>query len=167
MGSNKNSDKPDISLDSYSLNRPTKNCHGVTIHTPPDKLGEFILNLLSKPQVMKRRFLGSYRIYLNNLLDIHHKIHQCIDYDRQGSLVEFSAEIIFEDNSSIMVNSIEELSTYRFPDNSLPMNCIISWIYLVQFNKESTPEKQSIEIIFQSGEAHIFGTAIGQNRLSS
>lgn len=164
--SDKDIDNSAVSFTNGATEESIKNSHGVTIHTSPDKLGEFILNLLSKPQKMKKLFLGSYKVYLSNLLDIHHKIHQCVGLDRQGLLVEFSAEVVFEDKSSIVVNSIDEFSTYRFPDNSIPLNCILNWVYVVQFKNNTTPEKQSIEIIIKSGEGHVFSSMEGRNNLN-
>jgi hypothetical protein len=77
-------------------------------------------------------------------------LNQRISQQNKSSLLSFSAQIFFSDESTVTLHSIEELRTYT---EIRSINCKaihISWDYMIQFEDKNYPEKQQINILIDT-----------------
>jgi hypothetical protein len=124
--------------------------HAVMLPCSPDQFSEFIAGLLGKPQTISQELYGSFEMNKTEIENIHHLLHQRITQQNNGDLLQFTSRIIFDDDSSVLLNSIDDLMSYN---EVRPVSCKqvhLSWAYLIQFNGKTFPEKQSIDISFVS-----------------
>lgn len=115
---------------------------------------DFIKSLLGSPQSIQRAFFGSFEIDTNDILQLHETIKQRIDQQNQNSLIEFTARIVYEDNSSQLINSIDEFETFNEIRKVYPTSLHLSWSYLVQFVDKNVPEKQTIQFSLVTSDQH-------------
>lgn len=113
--------------------------------------GRFISELLGKPQTIHNSLRGSYELKREDVLNVHALLMQRVGQQNEAVLTQFTAKLMFSDNSSVLLNSIEDFSTYH---EVRPVACIglhLSWVFLVKFNDKSHPEKQEIDLSFLTG----------------
>ena len=142
----------------------------VTLPCGPEDFTSFIAGLLGRPQTRRRTLLFSYNLERDDIIDICHLIDQRISLQNAGELVSASIRIDYEDASSITLNDLKGFETYRDITNIMPVYCDISLIYLLNFPKKDAPEKQTINISFdtrnnikkrKSQEIYIWPTYLG------
>jgi len=122
-----------------------------------DVFKEFISSLLGRPQSIKKTYLGRFSIDVSDLISLHHLIEQRINQQNNASLIQFTARIIYADDSSVLLNSIEELQTYNEVRPVVSTAIHMSWDYLVQFQDKKVPEKQCIQYSLIATHDHKFG----------
>lgn len=113
--------------------------------------GKFISGLLGKPQTISNVVRGPFEISQNDVLGVHSLLNQRISQQNDAVLTQFTAKIIFDDESSVLLNSIEDFGIYNEirPVASLALH--LSWTFLVKFQGREHPEKQQIDISFLAG----------------
>jgi hypothetical protein len=123
----------------------------LTLPVEPDQLGLFIAGLLGKPQTIGRWIRGPFEVKRADIENLHHLIEQRIASQNKATLVGFTAKIVYEDASSIQLNSFTQLQTYNEikPLSSTAIH--LTWTYLIQFNNKTVPEKQQIELSIITG----------------
>lgn len=68
-----------------------------------------------------------------------------------GTLTQFTAKLVFDDDSSVLLNSLEDFLSYN---EVRPVACLslhLSWVFLVKFNDKTHPEKQQVDLSFLGG----------------
>ncbi len=115
-----------------------------------DHFREFISGLLGKPQTISKRFRGAFDINAANIEDLHSLICQRISQQNKASLIQFTARIVFDDDSSVLLNSIDEFMTYREIRPVTSTQLHLAWSFLVVFQDKQAPEKQEIQVSFVS-----------------
>jgi hypothetical protein len=73
-------------------------------------------------------------------------IEQRIKEQNTGKLIQFTANIHFDDGTSVDVEGLTGLRTYAEVRPVVSVGVTLTWVYLVRFNNVSVPEKQQIEI---------------------
>lgn len=81
----------------------------VTLPFAHDDFKDFIIGLLGKPQTITKSFSGVFEIKKNHIINIHNLIDQRIKQQNDASLIRLNARVMFDDNSSILLRSLEEL----------------------------------------------------------
>ncbi len=121
-----------------------------TVVLPLDEKGfhKFISNLLGKPQSVGKGFKGPFDVDRDAIINIHQALLQRFFQQNNGSLAKFSVKIIYDDNSSVHLNSIEEFETFNETKPVVSTSVHISWTFLVQFMDKKIPEKQEVELSF-------------------
>jgi hypothetical protein len=109
-----------------------------------DQFGRFVAGLLGRPQSASKSFSGSFTFDFGNIQNIHYLIEQRISQQNQAFLVEFQARMYFNDGSSITLNGIDSLLSYREFRPLVPSSLNLAWVYLIKFNNKDYPEKQEI-----------------------
>jgi len=128
-----------------------------------DQFKEFLIGLSGRPQKIERVIEGNFDISLSDIQNFHYLIEQRINQQNEGRLLQFRAKIGFDDNSSVELNSFEELETYNEIRPVISESVELSWDYLVLFKDKKIPEKQTIEIgIFADNHMprHVIGSTV-------
>jgi hypothetical protein len=129
---------------------PSSRSHAVMLPCTPDQFSNFIGGLLGKPQTITQNFRGSFEIAAHDLVNIHQLLNQRITQQNGGDLLQFTARIIFHDNSSVLINDYEDLLSYNEIRPVVAKQIHLSWMYLIRFNNREFPEKQTIDLSFLS-----------------
>ncbi len=108
----------------------------------------FISSLLGRPQTISKNFRGAFDITAEEVQDIHSLITQRVNQQNKASLVQFTAKIVFNDNSSVLLNSLDEFMTYREVRPISSQQLHLTWSFLVEFQDKQIPEKQEVEVSF-------------------
>jgi hypothetical protein len=119
---------------------------GVIIPIGEEQFAEFIAGLLGKPQTIENKYNIAFDLELADIESCFHLVDQRVTQQNRASLVQFSAEIVYEDNSSLLLNSIEDFVRYREVRNIVSTSVSLSWTYLIIFQNKSVPEKKVIEL---------------------
>lgn len=110
--------------------------------------GAFISSLLGKPQTISNTVKGPFEITREDVINVHALLLQRVAQQNEATLTQFTAKLVFSDDSSVLLNSIEDLSSYH---EVRPVACQalhLSWVFLVKFNDKAHPEKQQIDLSF-------------------
>lgn len=119
-----------------------------------EQFKEFLVGLLGKPQKIQRIIRGAFEVHLSEIQNFHYLIEQRINQQNAGKLLQFRAKIIFDDESSVELNSFSELETYN-EIRPIVSNAIeLSWDYLILFQDKKIPEKQTINISIFTGQEY-------------
>jgi len=122
--------------------------HAVMLPCSPEQFSNFIGGLLGKPQTITQTLRGSFEITARDLVNIHHLIHQRISQQNGGELMQFTARIIFNDDSSVLINDLSDLESYNEIRPVISEQVHLSWVYIIKFNGREYPEKQTIDLSF-------------------
>lgn len=122
----------------------------VVLPCTENEFNNFISSLLGKPQVITGVVEGPFEITTDNILNTHSLLMQRINQQNNAHLIQFNANIQYNDNSSVMLNSVDEFSSYREVKPLISHTLHISWVFMIQFNGKKVPEKQQIDISFFS-----------------
>lgn len=120
-----------------------------------EQFKEFLVGLLGKPQKIQRIIRGTFEIHLSEIQNFHHLIEQRINQQNEGKLLQFRATIVFNDSSSVELNSFSELETYNEIRPIISTAVELSWDYLILFQDKKTPEKQTITINIHTDQEYV------------
>ncbi len=109
---------------------------------------EFICGLLGQPQSIEGRHIGEFEINLKTIENLHYLLQQRINQQNKNRLVQLIAKIMYKDNTSVTLNSFDELMTYNEVKPLVPVAVHLTWVYLVKFEDKKGMEKQVIDILF-------------------
>ncbi|MBP7702051.1 MAG: hypothetical protein KA098_05555 [Phenylobacterium sp.] len=140
------SNKPMVTIDAEAN-------HSLVLPVEPNDFSEFIAKLLGKPQTIERKFESPFTIRKEDINHVFELVRQRIDSQNDATLAQFSARILYDDNSSVLVNSIDEFTHYNEIRPIVSNGLDLSWRWLVKFRGSNIPEKQEIEISFRTNPA--------------
>jgi hypothetical protein len=123
----------------------------IVLPCPPDQFSEFIAGLLGKPQTIERYFDGPIEVTLRDAENLYHLLDQRLTSQNDATLVQFTARIVYDDNSSVMLNCFSDFQAYNEVNPLISTGLHLSWTYLIQFKNKSFPEKQTIDVSFRGG----------------
>lgn len=121
---------------------------GIILPCEPTEFGEFISSLLGKPQTIERRVVGAFEVSKQDIANIFHLIEQRIHQQNDAALMQFTVRILYDDDSSILLNSLSDFQRYSEIRPITSIGVVLSWVYLVQFKNKAVPERQEINISF-------------------
>ncbi len=113
--------------------------------------GSFISSLLGKPQTISNTVQGPFEITKDDVSNVHALLVQRVAQQNEATLTQFTAKLVFTDDSTVLLNSLDDFMAYN---EVRPVACIalhLSWIFLVKFNDRQHPEKQQIDLSFMGG----------------
>lgn len=125
--------------------------YGIMLPCSPNEFGSFISNLLGKPQTIEKFFKGLFCINNDDIVNTFHLIDQRIHQQNEASLTQFTVKIFFNDDSSVLINSLSEFKIYNEVRPLKTVGVTLSWNYLIKFQQKEAPEKQQIDLSFRSG----------------
>jgi hypothetical protein len=123
----------------------------VVLPCPPDQFREFIAGLLGRPQTIEGYVTGPFEVTRQDTENLYHLIDQRISSQNEATLVQFTARISYDDNSSVLLNSLRDFLSYNEVKPLKSTALHVSWTYLIKFPAKAFPEKQVIQATFGSG----------------
>lgn len=93
-----------------------------------------------------------FEITKQELVNIYHLIYQRIDQQNHGTLIQFTTRIVFDDGTSVLLNSLDDLLNYHEVRPVISTQVHLSWVFLIQFQDRNVPEKQTIDVSFIAGK---------------
>ena len=123
----------------------------VVLPCSQDHFKDFVSGLLGKPQTIECSFPGWYEINKNNLINIYHLVNQRVFQQNGGTLLQFTAKIIYQDKSSVLLTSFEDFENYEEVKPLVSISIHLTWAYLIQFQDKQYPEKQELELSYLTG----------------
>lgn len=115
-----------------------------------DSFKDFISSLLGKPQTIEKTIRGAFEVDQKTVTNLNYLIDQRISQQNKGTLVQFTAKILYNDSSSVMLNSLDEFISYNEVHPIISTGLHLTWTYLIKFRDKKALEKQLIEISFLS-----------------
>jgi len=126
--------------------------HSVVLPCGPEHFRDFIGGLLGQPQTINRAIYGSFEVSRRDVENLFHLIEQRLSSQNEAELIQFTARIINNDNSSVLLNSLADFQSYNEVKPLISVAAVFSWTYLVKFQGKLYPEKQVIELNFRTQE---------------
>ena len=120
--------------------------HAIVIPIDRDTLGVFIGSLLGRPQTIENSFAGNFDLGREHIENVFHLVDQRIRQQNKGKLIQFTVTVAYSDESSILLNSLEDFISYREVRPQVSVAAELSWTYLIQFEDRPIPEKQVVEL---------------------
>lgn len=108
--------------------------------------GKFVSSLLGKPQEEKGKVVGNFHVTPKEISNIYHLITQRVSQQNDGSLVDFTIEVLYDNGSSIVHSDVQQFESYYPTSRTIPTEVVMNFVYLLKFKNKDTPEKQNIEV---------------------
>ncbi|HEY2050700.1 MAG TPA: hypothetical protein VGH03_15270 [Caulobacteraceae bacterium] len=112
----------------------------------PSQFTGFIRSLLGETQTIEARIPGIFELGTDEIRHLYALVDQRIKSQNSADLVSFSIKIFYSNESSILLNSLEEFDKYSEIQALISTGIRLSWVWLVKFNDKDAPEKQEITI---------------------
>lgn len=147
--------------DKKSLDGTIEPQYAVALPCDPSDFSSFISSLLGKPQTISKAYSGCFEISHKDLENAYHLVAQRVAQQNRSNLIQFTVRLVFDDNSTVLLNSLADFQTYSEVRPIVVTQAHLSWSFLVQFEDRSHPEKQEIELSFitkSAGGIAIFDT---------
>ena len=125
----------------------------LTLPFTEDQFRIFIIGLLGRPQTITKRITGVFELHLKDLQNFHDLIGQRIEQQNNGQLVQLTTQIFFNDKSSVLLSSYEELLSYHEIKPVVSIAVKMSWTWLITFTDKKVPEKQEIELTINTASS--------------
>jgi hypothetical protein len=122
----------------------------LTLPFDENQFASFIRGLLGTPQTITKRIRGDFQLSLKDLQNFHDLLQQRISQQNNGKLIQLKTQIYYNDESSVILSSYEELVTYNEVKPVISAAVKMTWSYLIQFADKNAPEKQEIELMIVS-----------------
>lgn len=127
-------------------NSEKKESYAIVLPCDQDQFGSFISGLLGKAQTIEKLFYGIFEITKHHIEDIFHLVDQRVKQQNEATLVQFIVKLLYDDNSSVLLNSLEDFVHYREVRPIVSAGALLEWTYLIRFADRKFPEKQIIEM---------------------
>lgn len=124
--------------------------YAVALPCAPEDFSKFISGLLGKPQTITKAYSGSFEISRSDIENTYHLIDQRVQQQNEANLIQFTVRLVFDDNSTVLLNSLQDFKTYAEVRPLVVIQVHLSWSYLVKFQNSTLPEKQTIEFSFNT-----------------
>jgi hypothetical protein len=122
----------------------------VVLPCPPDQFRDFIAGLLGRPQTIENEIDGPFEIKMTDVENLFHLLEQRVSSQNEATLVQFTARIVYDDDSSVLLSSFADFSSYKEVKPLVSTGLHLTWTYLIKFRVKAFPEKQTVQISFQT-----------------
>lgn len=120
----------------------------ISLPCEPENFHEFISGLLGKPQTISKGYVGSFEISHKDIEDVYNLVSQRVHQQNQASLIQFTIRLVFDDNSTVLLNSLDDFHNYTEVRPLIVTQAHLSWSFLLKFQDRDHPEKQEIDMSF-------------------
>lgn len=124
----------------------------LSLHLDNERLGEFISSLLGQPQSISKLFDKPFIVDHDFFKNLFSKIFQRLKQQNDFDTIGFVAKISFSDGTERKINSLDSFYSYSETMNLISTRLFISISLLIKFPSKETPERQNINLIFDSNE---------------
>ena len=125
--------------------------HEIVIPMTKEAFGGFISGLLGRPQTIESSLSGAFDLDRDHIENLFHLVNQRVAQQNKGVLIQFTVVITYANDSSVLLNSLEDFKGYREIRPQVSIGADLSWTYLIQFEDKEIPEKQVIELSINAG----------------
>ena len=126
--------------------------YGVLLPCTPETFSDFISGLLGKPQSIERRFMGEFLFTREDIESTFYLVDQRVRQQNEASLLQFTIEIRYSDDSSVLLNSFSDFKTYSEVRPLVSTGCVLAWTYLIRFRDKVVPERQTVELVIRGAQ---------------
>lgn len=126
--------------------------YAVILPCEPKDFGEFVTGLLGKPQTIEKSLDGIFEISHDDVINMFHLVDQRINQQNEAIFIQFNVRITYNDDSSILLNSLQDFDHYTEVRPLESVGVTLSWAYLIKFKNKKVPEKQEIDLTFRAGD---------------
>jgi hypothetical protein len=120
----------------------------ISLPCEPENFSAFIGSLLGKPQTISKAYSGSFEISHQDIDAVYHLVGQRVKQQNQANLIQFTIRLVFDDDSTVLLNSLDDFKRYTEVRPLIVTQAHLSWSFLVKFQDSEHPEKQVIEMSF-------------------
>jgi hypothetical protein len=120
----------------------------ISLPCEPENFSAFISSLLGKPQTISKVYSGSFEILHQDIESVSHLVGQRVKQQNQANLIQFTIRLVFDDDSTVLLNSLDDFKSYTEVRPLIVTQAHLSWSFLVKFQDRKHPEKQVIETSF-------------------
>jgi len=122
--------------------------YAIALPCSPEDFGSFIGSLLGKPQTIANAEHGAFEIHKDDIVNSYHLVVQRVQQQNEGQLIQFTVRLVFDDDSSVLLSSLDEFLAYAEVRPVVPTQAHLSWSFIVKFRDRNHPEKQEIDLSF-------------------
>lgn len=126
----------------------TETSYAIALPCTTEDLGKFIGSLLGKPQTIAGAERGAFEVRREDIVSSFHLVNQRVQQQNDAQLIQFTVRLIFDDNSSVLLNSMEDFNAYSEVRPIVVTQAHLSWSFIVKFRDRDHPEKQEIDLSF-------------------
>ncbi|PML92983.1 hypothetical protein [Vibrio breoganii] len=133
----------------------------IALPCEPENFSKFLGGLLGKPQTIEKAYSGSFSIAHNDIENVYHLVKQRVNQQNDSSLIKFNVQLLFDDNSTVLLDSLEDFKSFTEVKPLVVTQVNLSWSFIVQFKDRENPERQNIELSFRtkmSGNIAVFSS---------
>ncbi|MFI5330478.1 MAG: hypothetical protein ACHQ2F_05500 [Desulfobaccales bacterium] len=120
--------------------------YAVVLPCKPGDFKDFVSSLLGKPQTITKVFHAPFEIKPIDVENFYYIVDQRINQQNEASLLQFTIKVIYDDNSSVILNSLADFIHYNEIRTVSSIAAHLTWTYLVRFQDKTAAEKQMIEV---------------------
>ncbi|NML84242.1 hypothetical protein [Polaromonas sp.] len=110
----------------------------------------FVAGLLGKPQELRGEIVGSFKIGHREITNVYHLLEQRMSKQNDSSLIHFVITVYYDDGQTVVHNNIQDFELFHPTTPCHPSAVSISATYLIKFRGHEAPEKQEIELRFDT-----------------
>jgi hypothetical protein len=138
----------------------------VVLPCPPDQFRDFIAGLLGRAQTIETTVAGPFEVTKDSVENLFHLLEQRLSSQNEATLVQFTARVVYNDNSSVLLNSLQDFLSYNEVKPLISVALHLSWTYLIKFPNKPFPEKQLVQISFDTAARSMTFHAVGTVQLA-
>ena len=137
----------------------------VVLPCPPDQFRDFIAGLLGRAQTIETIVDGPFEVTKDSIENLFHLLQQRVSSQNEATLVQFTTRIVYNDNSSALLNSLQDFLAYNEVRPLISIGLHLSWTYLIKFQNKPFPEKQLVQVSFDTAECTVPFQSVGALQL--
>lgn len=122
--------------------------YAIALPCSTEDFGKFIGSLLGKPQTISGAERGAFELRRKDILSSYHLVNQRVQQQNDAQLIQFTVKLVFDDNSSVLLNSLDDFQAYSEVRPVVVTQAHLSWSFIVKFRDSNHPEKQEIDLSF-------------------
>lgn len=135
-------------MTSHLPEKATEASVAVALPCSTEDFGKFVGSLLGKPQTISGSERGAFEIRREDIISSYHLVCQRVLQQNDAQLIQFTVRLVFDDNSSVLLNSLDDFNSYAEVRPVVVTQAHLSWSFIVQFRDKGHPEKQEIDLGF-------------------
>jgi hypothetical protein len=120
--------------------------YAVVLPCEPEDFREFISGLLGKPQTITKYIAGPFELTKHDIENFYHLVVQRVSQQNEATLIQFSITIKYDDNSTVLLNGLDDFLRYHEVRPITSTAATLSWTFLVRFQDRRVFEKQQIDV---------------------
>lgn len=124
--------------------------YNVVLPCAPKDFGRFVSSVLGKPQKIERRLNNAFKLDRKDVSNIYQLLETRIDEQNDASLIQFTSNITYDNNSSHEIDGLDGFIGYTEVEPLVSQGVTLSWTFLIKFKNSDFPEKQTIFISFNT-----------------